>query len=234
MVDSEQMLQLFDQYFLVDGGYREFNPQTQRVDVEGDLYVQSSVRFMDQIPVPLGIVTGNVRIKDVGLQTLLNGPTRVYGNLNVAGNDLTSLAHAPQRVVKDLIAENNKIKSLDAANTVVGDDLNLRSNRLENLEGCPQVGGMLMVSRNPELMSLNGLRADTNHMIVTYNTYLPLLRLLDVQGEVILTGVPVRQLTDAFQEVIKDPQYKGKGKTVMLNVALKLKKAGFPPTNVRW
>jgi hypothetical protein len=234
MVTEAEALSLFDQVFIIDGGYREFNPKTQRVDVVNDLYVRSDIKHLPEIPMPLGMVDGDVRIKDVGLRTLLNGPTEVRGNLNVSNNDLQSLAHAPNYVKGDLHVENNKLVTFDAPHCHVINDLIARSNRLVNINGCPKVDGVLAVTRCPDITDLQGLRPDTQHVLISWSPDLPLLRLLLVQGELILSNVPRQSWTNMIKTIFDDPKYRGKGKSVMLNVALMLKQADFPATNVRW
>lgn len=232
MVTQEEIVSTFDHYFAYMA--REFNPQTQRVDVWGNLSVRTRVRYMDKIPVPLGHVKGHVILKNLGLTILHNGPKHVSGTLNVNHNNLTSLAHAPHTITEDFYVEQNKLTTFDAPHCHVQGDLSARSNKLTDINGSPLVDDMVVLSRNPDLTNLQGLRPDVQHMIISYNPNLPLLRLLQVQGEVILAGVPHAEWTDAFKSVFEDPKYRGKGKSVMLNVALVLKKAGFPPTNVRW
>lgn len=233
MTESEA-LDLFDSVFLVDEGNRTFRPDFQRVDVEGDLWVHSHITHLPEIPVPLGEVTGDVSIRSRGLLTLKNGPTKVWGNLNVNNNLLTSLAHAPKQVGGDLLVEANNLTTFDAPHCHVNGNLIARSNSLINMDGCPQVGNLLVLTKCTNLVDLKGLTPDIPHVLLTWNPDLPLLRLLQVPGEVVLGGVPHAHWANAFQKIFQDPKYRGTGKTTALQVALLLKEAGFPPSNIRW
>lgn len=233
MVTESEAIKIFEDHFFVDdGGSYEFNTQTQSVDVQGDLRVHSAIHSMDKIPVKLGVVKGNVIFKHLGLKTLENSPRIITGFLNLGFNHLTSLAHAPDLVEEDFFVEQNQLTTLDCAHTTIQKDFKVSGNHLKNLNGCPEVGGMFVVSRNRDITDLSGVDK-VNHIILTYNPQLPLLRLLEVKGQIIIAGT-TESMHKVIKSIFEDPKYQGKGKSVALNVAMLLKKADFPPTNVRW
>lgn len=231
---ESQALEIFDSVFQIDSGTRTFNPTTLRVDVDGiQLRVKSHINDLHKIPVPLGEIRADVNLHDAYLTTLENGPTHVMGNFRISHNRLTSLAHAPLRVDGNMSVQHNMLKTLDAAHCEITGDLDVRFNLLEDLAGCPQVQ-LLWATRNPTLTRIHQVPDQAAYMLITYSHNLNLLRLLEYKGEIRFVDVPTMEQFTAIKSIFENPKYAGKGKSVMLNVALELRKAGFPESNIKW
>lgn len=235
MVTHHQALEIFDSVFQIDSGTRTFNPTTMRVDVDGiQLSVKSHINDLYKIPVPLGVIRADVRLNDANLTTLENGPTHVMGKFHISHNQLTSLAHAPSHVDGTLMAQCNKLTTLDAAHCQIHGDLDVRYNLLQDLSGCPKVKGLLWATRNPSLTHIHQVPDQVEYMMITYSPNLNLLKLLEFKGEIRFVDVPTMEQFTAIKSIFENPKYAGKGKSVMLNVALELRKAGFPESNIKW
>lgn len=206
------------------------------VDVEGSVsLLDSSTRVWQEIPVAFGAVSKIFEAKDVGLYSLKNSPTHVGVNFKVNQNNLTSLEHAPAYIGGDFEASvNTRLTSLNCASTKVMGDLDVQSCNLHNMTGCPQVSEGIWCKANPNLTDLQGMGSPVQ-VYVDYRPDLSLLPALLVQEcyvRNITSWFPNRpEAVPLLREILN--KYQGKGKTVMLNFALELKKAGFAG-NARW
>jgi hypothetical protein len=235
MVTHRQALEIFDSVFQIDSGVRTFNPITRRVDVDGiQLRVKSHSIDLHKIPVPLGVIRADVHLNDAHLTTLENGPTHVMGKFHISHNQLTSLAHAPSHVDGTLMAQHNKLTTLDAAHCQIRGDLDVRFNLLQDLADCPQVKGLLWATKNPHLTHISQVPDQVAYMMITYSHNLNLLKLLEFKGEIRFADVPTMDQFTDLKNIFANPKYAGKGKSMMLNVALELRRAGFPASNIKW
>lgn len=171
----------------------------------GDLIVDGKVTSLHNMPVQ---VNGNFSCNMCGLTTLEHGPQIVDGEYHCSYNQLTSLEHAPQRGVSTLICDHNMLKDLTSAPPC--DYLSVVQNPLNTIHGVP----------------------DHVHIVsFTVTSTLPLLSMVDWNRPFELRDPRTnKRIKDLEQIVIK---YTGKGKAVMLNFALELKKHGYAG-NARW
>lgn len=136
---------------------------------------------------------------------------------------------------KFYLGKQPQLESLEGSPTWVSGDYQLKSEILTSLKGAPEyVQGVFRVG-SPMLESLEYLptQGSRSHLIM-YTPTLPLLRLVNARR--VQWGF-YRQYNDiddsgwiATRIMTK---YLGKGKAVVLNCALELKKAGFVE-NARW
>jgi hypothetical protein len=205
MVDVAQIEQLFKKHFRHTGVVTHIDPTTGKVDVDGFVVLRSKLK---QLPVQFEHVTDTFDCSDNKLTTLMGAPQSVRGRFVCDSNQLTSLAHAPEYVGRDFICNRNQLTNLVGAPEEVGVDFNCHSNPLTSLEGAPSViPGMFWVS---------------------YSATLPLLRTLVAQAGVACINAPPE-----VEQILNDPEFKGKGRAGAIKCALALIKAGYRE-NARW
>ena len=208
MVDVKQIEARILKYFRVSGVITRIDPETGLVDVDGGIVL---TRKVSRLPVRFENVTGWFDCSINKLTTLQGAPSHVGGVFDCGDNMLMSLAYAPVYVGRDFLCQYNKLTDLKGAPDSVGVDFNCVGNPLRSLEGAP-----------------SHVKAQ---FIVSYNSHLPLLRTLNAQQGVWLDwGV---QPHSEVEDILNDPEFKGKGKVGAIKCAIALMRAGFKD-NARW
>lgn len=205
MVDVKQIEATFHKYFSHSGVITHIDPETGQIDVDGTVSLK---RKVSRLPVKFAHVTGSFVCADSKLTTLQGTPHSVRGVFDCSNNSLTSLVGAPEYVGRDFLCAYNKLSNLVGAPDEVGVDFNCHNNPLTSLEGAPSViPGMFWVS---------------------YSAHLPLLRTLVAQAGVACINAPPE-----VEQILNDPEFKGKGRAGAIKCALALIKAGYRE-NAKW
>ena len=131
--------------------------------------------------------------------------TQVRGDFGATHRDLTTLVRFPRKVGRDLYLGGNQLTDLTGAPDQVGGSITLVDNPLSSLVGFPPLVG--------------------DRVRITWQRDLPLLRLIQAPM-IVIWDAP-----DAVEDILN--KYAGKGKALMLNCAMELKKAGYVG-NARW
>jgi hypothetical protein len=200
MVDVLKIKELLDKHFDIFGTVH-VDPETGVVDVEGKVLA----KFMKQMPVQFGTVTGTFTCSENRLESLVGSPHTVGKDFGCGKNRLTSLEGGPRSVGGGFWCANNQLMSLVGAPDRVGSSLQINGNPLKSLDGMP--------------VELKG------QIWLDYDRDLPLLRLLDLP-DFMLSYAP-----DPVRVILN--KYKGEGKTGAIKAAAELVKAGFKH-NARW
>lgn len=208
MVDVKLIKAKFHKYFNHSGVVTHIYPETGLIDVDGYVTLK---RMVSRLPVSFGSITGSFVCSDSKLTTLKGAPSHVGGVFDCSRNALTSLQYAPEYVGRDFICAGNKLTNLKGAPEEVGVDFNCNGNPLTSLEGAPSViPAWFVVSYSPEL---------------------PLLRtLVAKQGVWLDWGFKPH---NEVQDILKDPEFKGKGKAGAIKCAIALMRAGYK-ANAKW
>ena len=205
------MLHLFGQHFHTVGLTNVYvDDQTSRVNV--DAFHVRMMTPMDQIPVPLGKISGKFSCESCELKTLENAPQQVGGEFWCHKNQLTTLVGGPQEV---------------------GGNYYCGWNQLRDLQGAPEIfsGLMVAINQSPGLETLKGLPPNTRMFSFSYTRDLPLLSLLEFKGRVEIRRANSHDSYYGLMDMIE--RWQPKGKAGMLNCALALKKHGYAG-NARW
>jgi hypothetical protein len=205
MVDVKKIEATFLKYFSHSGVVTHIDAETGAIDVDGDVYLKKRV---NRLPVKFAHVTGSFVCSNSKLITLEGAPHSVREVFDCSVNLLTSLEGAPEYVGRDFKCAYNKLTNLKGAPEQVGVDFKCHSNPLTSLEGAPSV--------------------ILGWFWVTYSHTLPLLRTLVAAQRVELSHAPPQ-----VEQILNDPEFKGKGKAGAIKCALVLIKAGFKE-NARW
>jgi hypothetical protein len=118
-------------------GYWEYNPKTNRVDVQGSIKCQK-MRLTDFHGISFGVVTGDFRCGSnmLASDSLIHFPRVIGKNLTCYKNKLTTLIDGPISVRLDYDVKDNKLESLQGlAQDILS--LNCSGNKLTSLDGCP-------------------------------------------------------------------------------------------------
>ncbi len=208
MVDVKQIEATFHKHFAHSGVITHIDPETGLIDVDGHVYLK---RKVSRLPVQFAHVTGSFVCSDSRLKTLTGAPHSVRESFDCSHNALTSLVGAPEYVGRDFKCAYNKLTNLKGAPDEVGGDFNCVSNPLVSLEGAPShVKTWFLVSYAPDL---------------------PLLRTLVAKSGVWLDwGLKPHS---EVEDILRDPEFKGKGKQGAIKCALALIKAGYKG-NAKW
>jgi hypothetical protein len=201
MVDVKQIEATFHKYFSLSGVITLIDPHTGLIDVDGDVYLK---RKVSRLPVRFAHVTGSFVCSDSKLTTLAGAPHSVRGVFDCSNNVLTSLVGAPEYAGRDFKCAYNKLTNLKGAPDEVGVDFNCVGNPLVSLEGAPShVKTWFVVSYSPDL---------------------PLLRTLVAKSGVWLDwGFKPH---NEVQDILRDPEFKGKGRAGAIKCAFALILAG--------
>jgi len=117
------------------------------LDVNGDVNI--SYKYLTEIPVKFGKVTGNFNCQGNNLTTLKNAPNWVGGSFDCCHNNLTSLEFAPSYVGGSFYCYKNNLTSLEFAPSEVGKNFSCYNNQITSLQGCPKkINGELDISYN--------------------------------------------------------------------------------------
>jgi hypothetical protein len=129
---------------VVDGTW-SINPYNGLVDVKGS--VDMSNKYLIEIPVKFGEVSGYLSCDNNKLTNLFGAPQSVGGDFYCSYNQLTTLKGAPQSVRSYLDCSYNQLINLVGAPKSVGGGFNCRFNQLTSLEGAPHlVGGLFVIN----------------------------------------------------------------------------------------
>jgi hypothetical protein len=110
IIKENEDTSLIKKYF-DESGFSKIEVTPDGVNVEGDLIFRSETLQVEELPVKLNIVTGNVDLMGSGIKTLKNIPNSC-NSLNVSYNGLTSLATDTPLVVNSLAADGTNITDL--------------------------------------------------------------------------------------------------------------------------
>ena len=125
--------------------------------VEGDLLLRGTK--IEQLPVGLMEVKGDLNISRNPSFKLIGYPKRVGGYFDCGYNNILSLEGMPEEVGRGIYLSHNKIRSLIGLPNEVMGDLDLSYNQLENLDGISrEISGDLSLTENNQLTSLEALR----------------------------------------------------------------------------
>jgi hypothetical protein len=208
MVDVKLIELKFNKYFKHSGVVTHIDPETGLIDVDGYVTLK---RMVTRLPVSFGSITGSFICSDNKLTTLKGAPSHVGGVFDCSMNALTSLVHSPEYVGRDFYCGRNKLTNLKGAPEEVGVEFNCNGNPLTSLEGAPNVIPAWFV--------------------VSYSPDLPLLRtLVAKQGVWLNWGLGGHS---EVEDILQDPEFKGKGKAGAIKCAIALIKAGYKE-NARW
>lgn len=207
MVNMLKIERLLFKYFHVEGSHT-IDEKT------GQVHVQGSVRCIRNLPkglfpITFGIVDETFTCEDSECKSLVGAPDHVGEYFNCRKNKLINLQGAPSHVGKGFHCGGNQITTLAHMPTHTGGDFWCYNNPLESLMGWDShvhVGGEFWCH---------------------YSQDLPLLRCLQASKVDVKTGInyEIGPQAHAAQKILD--KYVGKGKAVMLNCALELKKAGL-------
>jgi hypothetical protein len=211
MVNVKEIQRVLELNFTIKGEFDrdvQIDPHTGVVNTKCGVDLTSDV---EELPVQFGQVLGNFSCADGVLKTLKGAPHHVAGRFACEMNNLDRLDHAPVFVGGVFSASYNQITHLTHLPQHVGGSCWIYSNPLQSLEGLEklgQVGGELWLDYSDQLPLLRTVFTPKYHL---------------GDGDIRL---PL-ELNSIIQK------YAGRGKSVMLNLANELKKAGFVE-NARW
>lgn len=194
------------------------------------------------------------------LENLIGAPLRLEnGTFTCIKNKLTSLEGAPQYIKGDFdCSDNPTLKSLvGGPREVIGGTYMADQTGITSLEGCPQeldsdlsvagcslisfkgaprrIGGRFWATGNP-LQTLDGLPEQiTSTIHLTYNSSLPLMRLLSCRCEMIDIQGPEFASMEALTAIMNkwNKVYHVNKNKAMLGCQAELVKAGYAQ-NARW
>jgi hypothetical protein len=223
MNSASSTLSLLHQFFSVWGDVK-VDPKTLKVDISGHVRLKPDART-HRLPISFGQVSGDFDCSANELTTLMGSPEKC-GNFACGGNQLVDLEGGPKEVSQSYYCDRNQLQSLKGAPQVVPGSFWCQHNKLTNLHHAPfEVYGRFFAIENP-FESLEGLPETINGLlIITYDTSLPMLRLLQYNYVTVDDG------PDVVKEIIN--KYAGTGKKGMLGAAVELTKAGYK-ANARW
>ena len=107
------------------------------VDINGNVNLSS--RYLTELPLSFGKVTGNFYCNQNRLTTLEGSPRQVYKSFFCGDNKLTTLEGAPEKVGGYFICSDNDLGNLRGAPKEVGGHFFCTSNLLTTLEGAPRL-----------------------------------------------------------------------------------------------
>ena len=121
----------------LERGYWEYNPKTNRVDVQGSIKCQQ-MRLTDFHGISFGEVTGDFRCGNnmLASDSLIHFPRVIGRNFTCYKNKLTTLIDGPISVGLRYDVKNNKLESLQGLAQEVK-ILDCSGNKLTSLDGCP-------------------------------------------------------------------------------------------------
>lgn len=209
--NNPDLIQKFKQHFwALNLRHVGVNPQTGRVDVRAS---RVTLTHKGAIPVPMGKIEGEFTCESCELTSLTNAPTEVTGSFWCHKNRIESLVEGPH---------------------TVGGNYFCGWNQLQDLQGAPENFTGLFVAvlqQSPGLQSLEGLPPHARHVTFSYNTHLPLLKLVEFSGNLDITYAQNMDRMYGLMDIVE--RYKGKGKGSVLHYAMELKKAGYGG-NAKW
>lgn len=175
-------------------------------------------------------------------QFKINGDYNVTptGVVNVDGSVTLEHKAFKQMPVKfGTVTEHFRFKHLNALETLEGAPEKVQTfsvvhcPRLTSLVGAPKEV-FVFESTVCDFRDLMGFPESCEWAHLDYEINLPVLRLLQVSSKTHFWGSELSKGASLeVQNILNDPQWKGKGKSGMLNCALELKKAGFGG-NAKW
>lgn len=158
-------------------------------------------------------VHGDFRIMDCDQLASLEGfPSWVGHSITLGALNITSaeLQYLPRHVLGSLhVFGCLYMRDLHGLSTQIDGDLDVRSTPIRSLDGLVHCGGQLIIDYRPELPLLRSLLAEKGVFILNRGGYMSDGHMIDA-----------RAISKTLNE------FKGKGKSVMLNAAIALKKLG--------
>lgn len=186
--------------------------ETQELNVKAH---SVKMHVKGEIPMRLGMITGNFDCSECELTSLHNAPHTVMGNFSCYNNKLTSLVGGPRSVGNVQLG---------------GGTYSCTDNLLTNFEGAPEeFSGYFVAVKMSKLESVAGLPPHARLIDVTWNPGLPLLRL--TQHKHVNVRDPEGHFMNELSDIIND--HAGKGKAGAIKCAAALIKAGYKG-NARW
>lgn len=167
-----------------------------------------------------------------GTYTIHNGVVDVTGDVTFSNNNLTQMPVNFGTVYGDFIIRNSGVTTLVGSPKIVTQRFTADNcSNLTTCLGAPEhVLGSFTIYKCP-LENLQGFPTECSYAAVEYDEYLPVLRLLQVKGNVDFYvsdyDTNKEQASEDVMNILQDARWKGKGKQGMLNCALELKKHGF-------
>lgn len=211
-VDKDLIKQAVYDNFSISSNHRIYVDDEGMVHLDGHVW-DTKRHFQGKLPVRFHTVKGNFHLESEALESLSGCPINVMGNFSCINCELTSLKEGPKHVYGFYSAAHN---------------------HLTDLAGAPQtVTRMMTVTDNP-LTSLEGLSPGIKQLKLSYNSKLPLLRLLELpEGFQILDP----DADDDFYEEsswqkILEP-FMDEGRKGAIKAAAELIRAGYKE-NARW
>ena len=136
-------------------GSWKYNPQTGRIDVEGDFNC-SRQKLNDFKGIEFGTVDGEFNCNSNNLTSLEGSPRKVTGGFRCSWNNLKNLIGGPDEVYSGYWAQDNGLTSLKGSPAVLNCDMFLRDNDLEDLDGSPEVVMGSFICHSNKLKTLKG------------------------------------------------------------------------------
>lgn len=183
----------------------DIDPETRAVNVTA---YSVTLKTLGYIPVKMGYVWGAFNCSHCLLTSLHNAPHTVSISFNCEGNKLSSLEHGPRKVEGIYNCADNKLHDFRHAAAHV---------RME-FRGSNQALG--------SLKSLEGLPTSASLIRITYESELPLLRLIEHKRFIV-----EQSPNPVIQDILE--KYQGQGKPGALKAAAELIKSGYKG-NARW
>ena len=186
-------------------------------------------KVISRLPIKFGEVKGNFEVRRSGLRSLEGCPHTVGGNFRCGRNPIKSFKGGPTKVDRSYHADYcPSLRRLDGAPNEINDEFSVYNSGIFSFVGGPQKIGFLEASFCSSLLSLEGLAAQVNHISISYNRHLPLLRLLNAKK---LNFVPHDGVSKEVYEIMEP--YLGQGEAGAFECGAQLASAGYKE-NARW
>lgn len=166
-------------------GKWSINPETGRVDVEGDFICGKSPSMRNTSSL-LGINFGEIGkefdASMIGLKSLEGSPLEVRGNFNISRSKVPNLIGAPKKVSGYYnVSGNTNLISLEGSPDFVGGDINVSGTSIRSLVGGPSSmeGTAFSAYDCPNLSSLEGAPKNPDKSVLYRLEDCPLLYSLE-------------------------------------------------------
>lgn len=176
------------------------------------------LKVKKRIPIKMGRVQGKFSCHSCELETLENAPILVTDSFSCYDNLLESLAGGPQSV---------------GSQSMGGGTYSCHGNFLKNFEGAPQhFSGYFVGTKQlgTGLQSVDGLPTQARLVDITYQSNLPMLKLIN-QKRVNVRSAIIGDVMYDLTDIIAD--HAGEGKAGALKAAVQMVKAGYKG-NAKW
>ena len=152
------------------GGSWEYNPKTERVDVQGAFKCQK-MKLTDFHGISFGDVSSDFRCGSNLLtsEALIHFPRTIGRDFQCYRNKLTTLVNGPVSVGGYYNVNHNKLETLEGlAPNIIG--LDCEGNRLKDLSFTPRSMGTLRATHN-KIDSFNGAPEKANLLDLSHNSF---------------------------------------------------------------